>query len=296
MKYSTDYIRRLGKRVTRSKRGSTLVELIATLAILSIVATFSLQAIMIAHEESIRVNNVSVSQRSISLMQENLNKYVKNTVEIDLVNVAENIDTTGTFQKALNDYILTRNTATPPRPFMDHDTSPDTDNYDDYVLYRSGTFSYTLAKYSKVAMKFQPVFTVDDIKEINFTFKLLTGTQGAGKGDYEVDYVISSPTGKESVFVKGGGSSELRAKANAPWTYGDDFKQTVKDNLTKGDYSIITGTVLNNMYGDTSTASSVRISEGFTTNTSASNYDASKDNDGSYRNFIVMRILPKTAV
>ncbi len=295
MKCSTDYIRRLGKKV-KSKRGSTLIELIATVAILSIVATFSLQAIMIAHEESIRVNNVSVSQRSISLMQKNLNKYVKNTVAIDLVNVNDSMDSIGTFEEALNDYKDKRNTSIPPKPFMDHDASPDTDDYDDYILYRSSTFRYTLAKYNKASMSFKPVFTVDDIKEVNFTFKLLTGTQGSGKGDYEVDYCISSPTGKESVFVKGGGSDELRAKANAPWTYGNDFKQMVKDNLAEGDYSVVTGTVLNNMYGDVSTASSVRISEGFTTDTTASNYDASKDNDGSYRNFIVMRILPKTAV
>lgn len=291
MKHTTDYIRRLAKKC-RSKRGTTLIELIATVAILSIVATFSMQAIIIAHEENTRVTNVSVSQRSISLMQSNLNKYVKNVVQIELIDVSESIDAVPTFEDALNNYRVERNTATPPQPFMDHTTSPDTDMYDDYILYRSGTFCYTLAKYNKAVMKFQPVFTVSDIKEMNFSFKALSGTDKAGKCDYELDYVISSPIGKESVFVK----SENSMPYNTPWTYAEDFKKTIKDNLLEGDYSVVTGTVLNNMYGDTSTVSSLRISEGFTLNTSATNYDAVRDNDGSFRNFVYIRILPKVGV
>ncbi len=291
MKHKTDYIRRLGKKC-RSKRGTTLVELIATVAILSIVATFSLQAIMIAHEENTRVNNISLSQRSISLMQENFNVYVKNAVEVELVKVTQPIGTVGTVQAAINNFINERTAATPPDNFRDFDTDP-SDEYNDYILYRSGVFQYTLAKYNKATMSFQGIFTVDDIKEINFSFKVITGSLNGSKKDYALDYVISSPVGRESVFVKTN-SDDVKSKWNTPWVYESEFQEAIVNNLTEGDYSVVTGTVLNNMYGDTSTASDLRISEGYTEAGGVGGGVSS--NDGSYRNFVFIRILPKVGV
>ncbi len=291
MKHKTDYIRRLGKKF-RSKRGTSLVELIATVAILGIVATFSFQAIIIANDENTRVNNISVSQRSISLMQKNFNLYVKNAVEIELVNVTEPISTVGTVEVAINKFVDERTAATPPDHFRDFDTDP-SDEYNDYILYRSGVFQYTLAKYNKATMKFTSVFSVDDIKEINFSFKVLTGTVNGSKKDYALDYVISSPTSRESVFVTTN-SDNVKSKWSTPWVYEEDFQKAIVNNITEGAYSVITGTVLNNMYGDTSTASNLRISEGYTETGGVGGGVSS--NDGSYRNFVFIRILPRVGV
>ena len=68
-------IRRIGKKA-KSKRGATLVELIATVAILAIVSSLSFQAIFIASEEYQRATKISECQRSVSLMQRNLDKYI----------------------------------------------------------------------------------------------------------------------------------------------------------------------------------------------------------------------------
>ena len=84
----TKAIKRLSKNI-RSKRGATLVELIATVAILSIVASLSLQAIIVAAEESQRVKIISESQRAISLIEKQINTYARNATRIDMVTYNE---------------------------------------------------------------------------------------------------------------------------------------------------------------------------------------------------------------
>ena len=69
MNLKTDYIKRIGRKF-RSKRGTTLIEMLATLAILAIIAVMSLQVVVTAMEDYQCVRNISESQRSISLMQE----------------------------------------------------------------------------------------------------------------------------------------------------------------------------------------------------------------------------------
>lgn len=263
----TDAIKRLGKKA-KSKRGATLIEMVATLAILTIVATLSLEAMFIARSEQSRITNISESQRSISLMQENLNKYLKTAVDIEL---CDGYTGEATIDNAINKYTNDRNSSSDP--LQDKDNPPvsgSTDDYNDYVFYRSGTFSYTLAKFYRYhgaeSNVFVPIFTVDNIKELKFSFKKLNSSGGTEQ--YMLDYAITSPTNDE--FTEG------NAIANA-------------DNIQKGEYSIATGTILNNMYGSSvSTAvSSMRISEGLESNGS---------NDGSDKHFLFIRTTPKVAI
>ena len=75
---------------------------------------------------------------------------------------------------------------------------------------------------------------------------------------------------------------------NSPTGYDEEFKNVLLNNLGAGDYNVLTGTVLNNMYGDYSTAvTSLRISEGMT--------DAGTF-DGSHKNFVFIRTYPKADI
>ncbi|MEE0858592.1 MAG: type II secretion system protein [Acutalibacteraceae bacterium] len=221
--FKTDALKRLGRKA-KSKRGTTLIEMVATVAILSIVALLSLQAVFIANEEYRRVHNISEAQRSISLMQENLNKYLKTATDIRLIP-----DTSGasTVEQAINDYTYTRNTNPDTSQALQDAENDSTDNYNDYIMYRSGTFSYTLSKYTESATgnKFVPIFTVENIKQVNFSLRGLTATNHAtANGSYILDYTMISPTNKEMINNAADSAS-----------------------INEGEYSIISGTILNNI-------------------------------------------------
>lgn len=266
--FKTDAIRRLGKKA-KSKRGTTLIEMIATLAILTIVATLSLEAMFMAYSEQRRVDNISKSQRSISLMQENLNKYLKTAVDIEL---CDDYDLTEpTIEDAIIKFTNDKNSSSDP--LQDYDNPPisgSADNYNDYIFYRSGTFSYTLAKYYRYhgseSNVFIPIFTVNNIKELKFSFKKLISSGSAEQ--YIMDYAITSPTNDE--FAEG------KALEKAEY-------------IQSGEYSIVTGTILNNIFGSgVSTAvSTMRMSEGLISDGT---------NDGSDRHFVFIRTTPKVAI
>lgn len=294
MNLKTDYIKKIGKKF-RSKRGTTLIEMLATLAILAIVAVLSLQVIITAMEDYQCVRNISESQRSISLMQENFSKYLRNAVDIQLVD--NSTSSYPTFANALSQYVNNRNSGTDP--LCDADNVA-TDEYNDYVLYRCGTFKYALAKYyttytqpngTVVSNFFVPVFTVDNIKEASFSFRSISGTGSPSSPDkqYMLDYVFTSPTNEEFRFIKGGNANAIMPMDGSVTT-DTDFISVIHNNTTKGDYSIMSGTILNNMYGSgySTSTTTLRISEGIT--------DPSGSNDGSFKNFIFIRTTPRVAI
>ena len=294
MNLKTDYIKKIGKKF-RSKRGTTLIEMLATLAILAIVAVLSLQVVITAMEDYQCVRNISESQRSISLMQENFSKYLRNAVDIQLVD--NSTSTFPSFANALADYVTARNGGADP--LCDADTVA-TDEYNDYVLYRCGTFKYALAKYYTTYTKpdgtvisnfFVPVFTVDNIKEASFSFRSINGTSSPSNPDkqYMLDYVFTSPTNEEFRFIKGGNAAAIMP-TDGSVTADANFIEAIANNTTKGDYSIMSGTILNNMYGNgySTSTTTLRICEGIT--------DTSGSNDGSFKNFIFIRTTPRVAI
>lgn len=294
MNLKTDYIKKIGKKF-RSKRGTTLVEMLATLAILAIVAVLSLQVVITAMEDYQCVRNISESQRSISLMQENFSKYLRNAVDIELVD--NSASAFPSFANALSQYVNDRNGGADPLQDADNVA---TDEYNDYVLYRCGTFQYALAKYYEAYTKpdgstihnfFVPVFTVDNIKEASFSFKSISGTSSPSNPDkqYMLDYVFTSPSNEEFRFIKGGNANVIMPMDGSVTT-DTGFIEAIHNNTTKGDYSIMSGTILNNMYGSgySTSTTTLRISEGIT--------DPSGSNDGSFKNFIFIRTTPRVAI
>lgn len=274
----TDKIKRMGKKA-KSKRGATLIEMVATVAILSIVATMSLQSMFMAAEEYRRVDNLSQAQRSISLMQENFSKYAKTAVNVELVNRWSG---EANISDAINKFVDEKNAPASLDPLCDSEDSTHNDKYNDYILYRSGTFAYTLAKYQRFAVggssAFIPIFTVENIKEINFNFKGILSTRDAsGNEQYMLDFTITSPTNEEIKIQKSVQNSGLPAT---------DLDNAIRNNIGGGDYSISTGTILNNMFGTYSTSvPTMRISEGLT----------STGSDDSDKNFVFIRTTPKVA-
>ncbi len=237
----TNAIKRLSKKI-KSKRGATLVELIATVAILSIVASLSLQAIFIAAEQSRRVSDISECQRAVSLMQEQISTYSRNATRIDMV--TQNVSSLEDINTAISKYVSDRNAASDH--FHDDEVTGaglTADKDADYILYWSGEgatsdstgFHITLAKFDKDATgtnKFKTVITVDNIKEVNFLLRGLKSTSKTGESPaYVLDYTLISPTSFEII------DQTVDASGNS-------------DN--EGSYSVFSGVVLNNIDSYTS--------------------------------------------
>lgn len=232
----TKAIKRLSKNI-RSKRGATLVELIATVAILSIVASLSLQAIIVAAEESQRVKIISESQRAISLIEQQINTYARNATRIDMVTY--NVPSTGNINNAITSYVNDRNLDGDPFHDDEVDESRHTKDDDgDYILYWSGEgatanskgFNVTLAKFDKdeiTSNKFKKIIHVDNIKELNFKLRRLQSDNGRTTNhSYVLDYTLISPTGFEII---------------------DQTVDSTGASANSGAYSVFSGVVLNNL-------------------------------------------------
>ena len=135
------------------------------------------------------------------------------------------------------------------------------------------------------------MFTVDNIKEASFSFRSINGTSSPSNPDkqYMLDYVFTSPSNEEFRFVKGGNANTIMPMDGSVTTDAG-FIEAIHNNTTTGDYSIMSGTILNNMYGSgySTSTTTLRISEGIT--------DSSGSNDGSFKNFIFIRTTPRVAI
>ncbi len=237
MLLKTDAIRRLGKK-SKSKRGATLVELIATVAILAIVASLSFQAIFIASEEYRRVTKLSECQRSISLMQENLNRYTKTAVKVELLS---SYASAANINQAVNNFRADLIAA--GDNFQDAENNS-SDTYVDYILCANvpdptnepDILEFRFMKYNSSTNGFDTVFSVDNIKEMNFDLKLLASSaHPSGKETLLLDYTITSMTTFEII-------NRSIASSN------------------QSEYAVVSGIVLNNIKGSSS-AASLRINK-----------------------------------
>ena len=266
-------------RKVKTKRGATLVELIAVIAILSIVAGLSVEAMYMAAEEYRRVRTVSESERSISLMQENIDLYAKNAVDIDFENYDTWDPSVYSVEGLLTNYPTVR--ATGSDPLQDAENQP-SDKYIDVVLYRSGDFKYTLCKYTNVpgvGASWEEILTVSNIKEINLDMKKLDSSysdSGGTNATYMLDYAIMSPTGFEMI-------------------YSENKNLDVADAINSGNYSsneglysVMSGTVINNIESWGGATADLRICENVPATSTTSAYNGTL-------NFVVIRTVPREA-
>lgn len=272
----TEAMKRLTKRV-KSKRGTTLIELIATVAILSIIASLSFEAMFMAAEEFRRVRAISESERSISLFQDNLNLYAKNAIDIEFVDNSadDTFLSSDTVYTALRKYIDLRS-YTEPLQDAERRTSH---KYIDIFIYRSDDFKYTIGKYKLGSNLPETILEVDNIKEVNFALKQLTSSfSNPTKSNYLLDYAVVSPT-----------NFEMTAADKTAVASGDVIDEDNYSNKS-GSYSVMTGTVLNNIT-DPSVATSnhyLRICENL------DGVDSESDYKGDF-NFVVIRTVKREA-
>lgn len=271
--FKTEAMKRLKKSV-KSKRGTTLIEMIATVAILAIVASLSFEAMFMASEEFRRVEALSEAERSISLLQDNLNMYAKNATGIKFVD-----NSGGTYtdiDDAIQDYIY--NASLPGHdPMQDAENNP-ADEYIDLFLYRSGDFTYTLGQYDQTKMtnpQLKTIVEISNIKEINLLIKELSSSCNDASGtNYLFDYAVVSPTGFEMLYSKKDTVSSGNVIDSSNYSSND------------GSYSVMTGTVLNNI--KSSSPGSLRMSENTSTLGVAGGYKGDL-------NFVVIRTVPREA-
>lgn len=267
--FKTEAMKRLKKNV-KSKRGTTLIEMIATVAILAIVASLSFEAMFMASEEFRRVEALSEAERSISLLQDNLNMYAKNAIGIEFV---DNSAETCTIDEAIQKYINKRGTPGHD-PMQDAENNP-SDEYIDLFLYRSGDFTYTIGKYVRGSSEPKKIVEISNIKEINLSIKELNSSCNDASGtNYLFDYAVVSPTGFEMLYSKKDTVSSGNVIDSSNYSSND------------GSYSVMTGTVLNNI--KSSGTGSLRMSE----NTSTLGVTGGYKGD---LNFVVIRTVPREA-
>lgn len=244
MLLKTDAICRLGKK-SKSKRGATLVELIATVAILAIVASLSFQAIFIASEEYRRVTKLSECQRSISLMQENLNRYVKTAVKIEL----KSYSTATNINQAVNN--LKAELIAAGDNFQDAENNS-SDTYVDYILCANvpdpvnepDILEFRFMKYNGSTNVFDTVFSVDNIKEMNFCLRKMNSSAAVtGNSTYLLDYTMTSMTNFEII------------------------NRSIDNSLAdKSNYSVVSGIILNNIKDLTISSGALTINNDSATN------------------------------
>lgn len=241
MNTKSSAIRRIGQKA-KSKRGATLVELIATVAILAIVSSLSFQAIFIASEEYQRATKISECQRSISLMQRNLDKYIKTAVKVKFKSSV----TATNITDAINEFVTECNNDPDTDTKLQDADSDANDKYCDYVLYAfvadpvnaPDALSFRLSKYTKGAgtNSFKPIFTVDNIKEMNFDLKLMNSSPDS----ILFDYTMNSMTNFEII------------------------NKSIDNNLAdKSEYSVAAGSVMNNITDTSIALGSLNISTDF---------------------------------
>ncbi len=272
----TDAMKRLTKKI-KNKRGATLVELIATIAILSIVASLSFEAMYMAAEEFRRVKSISECERSISLLQDNLNMYIKNASYIKLVD-STSLPTHYSINDCLNYYIHEVTNNGDAYDNLEDAENVSTDKHIVIFLYRdpSKPFTYTLDKYTvdpTYGPGWETIVTIDNIKEINFSLRQLQSSYDTKS--WLLDYAVMSPTDFEMLYSNAG-------------TLEADSLNTDEYSNTEGAYSVMTGTVINNKVYSTS-ASQLRMCENLpATPSGRPAYDGS-------RNFIVIKTVPREA-
>lgn len=269
------------KRKIKSRRGATLVELVATMAILTIVASLSFEAMFIAAEEYRRVASLSECERSISLLQENLNLYVKNASYIRLVDANDpKYESCVTVGDAMYTYIESTIDSEEKYDDLQDAEHVDGHNYIYIFLYRSGPFTYKLAKYTEIdehgfggtKKDITTIMTIDNIKEINFNLRQLISSYGSKS--WLLDYAIMSPTDFEMIYSKDG-------------TLAEDSLKTENYDNNSGAYSVMSGTVVNNTVEGTGSGK-LRMCE----NLPAVYPSRPTPYDGS-RNFVVIRTVPR---
>lgn len=268
------------KKSVRNKRGTTLIEMVATVAILAIIASLSFEAMFMATEEFRRVESISQAERSISLFQDNLNLHTKNAIKIEFIdNHAASYSASDTIYDAMSKYMYNR--GKPGSDPLQDAENKSGDKYIDLFIYRSDDFTYTIGKYQygKGATEFKKILEVDNIKEINFSIKdLKSSFKDVSTRSFLLDYAVVSPT-----------NFEMLAADKSSVSSGDVIDKSNYSNK-EGSYSVMTGTVLNNIE-DTAAISGVnklKICEDLTGVASAGNYK------GDF-NFVVIRTVPREA-
>lgn len=274
----TEAMKRLTKGA-KSKRGATLIELVATVAILSIIASLSFEAMFIAAEEFRRVRSISESERSIALFQDNLNLYAKNAVDVELVKNSDKVyGSATTIDDVIWQYIFERGSIPTKEPLQDA-MFTDEHQYIDLFVYRSGDFTYAIGKYEYGSSKLRKLVEIENIKEINFVLKKLGSSfSDMTTESYILDYAVVSPTNFEIV------AADKHSVAS-----GEVIDKNNYSNK-EGSYSVMSGVVLNNITGIENTSlKSLRICEDLRGVTTEGN-----DYKGDF-NFIVIRTVPREA-
>lgn len=208
-------------RKVKNKKGATLVELLAVVCILGIVATLSFSAVFSAGVQVKKLSEISSAQKTSALVQYYIMVYGK---------AADRVQTfTGTI--AYSEYNLVSKVG-----FQDYEkeneANPEVHKYNDmfFRINDQGQFSisrFSMADEDKEGISYgtKTLLTLDGIESIEFSTKSI-GDTGIGKtGRYLLSYQVVTASG----YVLDGGVVMNNVKSG----FGvDDFMLSAENNNT----------------------------------------------------------------
>lgn len=156
----TKKIQRFAVRHSKSKKGSTLIELVATIAILGIVSSISISALHAMANIAKNGEKISVAQRTCALLSDQFLTYSKSATQIlkytempdlTIYNDPHNLD-----------------------GFMDADASPPAGDKNDYFISSDGNGNILFQKFDSATCSLKTITSIDNVKSIVFHVKALS--------------------------------------------------------------------------------------------------------------------------
>lgn len=220
MKICTEQIKRFARLHAKSKKGTTLIELVATIAILGIVSSISLGALYSMADIAKAGQKVSVSQRVCTLFSKQLSLYGRNASNIDFYSTMPSSEK---YDEHSN-----------PNGFMNKDQSCG-DKIDYFIAAGSAenSIDFLMFDSSVTPCRYKVITTVDKIKSIEFTVKRLN------LPDYSIKkYMLSySITTTENYEISGGvilnNTSNASLLAGHTTSISSDATNADHDNVLK---------------------------------------------------------------
>lgn len=184
----TKRIQAFAKKHCKSKHGSTLIELIATVAILGILSTVCLSALYSVSSLFTKVNNTSLSQRTCALVQQNLAMYANSATMCKSYTRSTLPTVRGISSNEMQDCDDPNNTTKTP-----------VCQYNDYIIRAKSDGVIEIAKFDATLSPngFTTVTKLSDVKEIQFKVVQLSSSDGfilTYKITTTTDYVIDGGT------------------------------------------------------------------------------------------------------
>lgn len=197
----------LSKRSVKNKIGSTLIELIAVVCILSIASTVSISGLFAMADIAKRGQDLSLCERTSDMISKQLSIYGNTSSYVDSYDSKPQLDAYPSSLTGFMDAEITKEETKDGKKVITYPYTKDMKN--DYFLYADPNTNYriVLARFeasdsdnptSGDSNKLTPIVSIDNVKSITFDLKKLSTTETKYILQYTVTTVGSNVWDKDT--------------------------------------------------------------------------------------------------